>query len=163
MKLIVGGYYVTRNGETVKIESAGADADFPFNGSNGHSYTGDGRYWCEAGRIFHSDLIREATTDEVIAFEAKRDASFPTVDEVVDAEFEKVPHVGRDKTASEIEANQRTYADLFDAPPADESAPWSKAGLRIEQARRFRDFAHGIMSIMLGIAAILFSASAYVA
>lgn len=181
MKLIVGGYYVTRDGRTTRVARCDDDPDFPFDGENGQSYGPNGHYWGEGGREHGDDLIREATPDEVIAYCAGKDAQFPTVDDVVDAEFrpdaadESRAEAWIGKTASEHAAAPETYADLFDARTTISHAePWEGSAAQAREIERFeinnrigrsvafRNLATAAMQIMLGIAAILFAASGYV-
>ena len=66
MKLIVGGYYVDREGSVHKITSAALPGAYPFADSKSRLYTEAGS--CLEAGDYPLDLIREATPDEVIAY-----------------------------------------------------------------------------------------------
>lgn len=169
MQIIDGGYYVTREGNTIRIKQDDPFAEgdhYPFAGSNGTDYTEAGRYWHEthrSNRTHDHDLIREATPDEVIAFEAGRDVP------VEAGRVENCRIVG-----GRGEGVTRTYADLFDNTTAtSRTEPWEGSeaqarvieGMEIDRAIgrsvAFRNRASGIMQIALGIAALLFAASGF--
>lgn len=57
LKLEVGKTYVTADGTPVKIVSKDCDPKYPFNGSDSHCFTPDGKYY--AGGSTTHDLIRE--------------------------------------------------------------------------------------------------------
>lgn len=152
IKLQVGKWYRTRDGQIVQVDSF--DAGHEYNGTPYPYWTGSGSY-TESG-------IYNVETDETSYRDLIEEIPAPVAEAVAEMEFETGPVTATDGPATEkvvahwdrerfigIEAAASTAAGADTA--------WLRANLADTRADIARKYAQAAMFAMLGVAAIIFA------